>query len=138
MGSSLRYMLLETSDVLLVTLYYLVFGFLASLAVNHVLEVLDEKETKYEVFSTARLGFEIMLHVLVLALVFYFLRIFIRAIPFPLDGRRGYKHEALYEIDGGIVLVIVILFFQRRLIQKVGIFQNRVREVLGYGDVADS
>jgi hypothetical protein len=77
-------------------------------------------------------------HVLVLALVFYFLRLLIRRIPFPWDGRRGYDHNALYEIDGGIVLVVVILFFQRRLIEKVGIFQNKVREFLGYDDVPDS
>ena len=134
----MKHFLLESTDVLLVTLYYLVFGFLASLGVNHVLEVIDEAEDKYEQFSTARLGFEITLHVIVLALVFFFLRLFIRSIPFPWDGQRGYNHSSLYEIDGGIVLVVVILFFQRRLIEKVGIFQNRVREALGYNDVPDS
>lgn len=130
--------LLEATDVLLVTIYYLVFGFLASLAINHVLEVLDASEDKDEKRSTLRLGLEITAHILVLALIFYFLRILIRGIPFPWDGRRGYNHAALYEIDGGIVLVIVILFFQRRLIEKVGTFQNRVRELLGYSDVPDA
>lgn len=130
--------MIETADVLLVTVYYLVFGFVAGLGINHVLEVLDALETKYETYSTARLGLEITLHVLLLALVFYFLRILIRAIPFPWDGRRGYNHSTLYEIDGGIVLIVVILFFQRRLIEKVGVFQNKVREYLGYNDVPDS
>jgi hypothetical protein len=134
----MKHLLLESTDVVLVTVYYLVFGFLASLAINHVLEVLDDQESKDENRSTARLGLEIMIHVLVLALVFYFLRVLIRAIPFPWDGRRGYDHSSLYEIDGGIVLVVVILFFQRRLIEKVGTFQNRVRELLGYDDVADA
>jgi len=133
-----RHLLLETTDVVLVSVYYLVFGFIASLGVNHVLEMLDKAEEKYEKYSTARLGFEIGLHVLVLAVIFYFLRVLIRHIPFPWDGQRGYNHSALYEIDGGIVLVVVILFFQRRLIEKVGAFQNRVREALGYGDVPDS
>jgi hypothetical protein len=130
--------LLEATDVLLVTVYYLIFGFLLSLAINHVLEFLDKEETKYETYSTVRLGLEITLHICVLALVFYFLRLLIRTIPFPWDGRRGYDHSSLYEIDGGIVLVIVILFFQRQLIEKVGVFQNRVREALGYDDVADT
>ena len=134
----MKHLLLESTDVVLVTVYYLVFGFAASLAINHVLEVLDDQESKDENRSTARLGLEITAHVLVLALVFYFLRVLIRAIPFPWDGRRGYDHSALYEIDGGIVLVVVILFFQRRLIEKVATFQNRVREILGYDDVADS
>lgn len=132
------HILLEATDVLLVTIYYLIFGFITSLALNHLLEILDAQETKYENFSTARLGLEITLHVCVLALVFYFLRVLIRAIPFPWDGRRGYDHSALYEIDGGIVLVIVILFFQRQLIEKVGVFQNRLRAALGYEAVADS
>lgn len=134
----MKHLLLESTDVLLVTFYYLFFGFLASLGLNHILEKLDEAEDKYAKFSTARLGIEITLHVLVLALVFYFLRIFIRRIPFPMDGARGYNHSALYEIDGGIVLVVVVLFFQRRLLTKVGVFQNRLREALGYGDVPDS
>jgi hypothetical protein len=134
----MRHFALESVDVLLVTVYYLVFGFLASLAINHVLEVLDAAEDKYEKRSTTLLGLEITVHVLVLALVFYFLRIVIRNIPFPWDGQRGYNHSALYEIDGGIVLVVVILFFQRRLIEKVGVFQNRVRVALGYNSVPDS
>jgi hypothetical protein len=100
--------------------------------------VLDDQENKDEARSTLRLGIEITAHVIILALVFYFLRVLIRAIPFPWDGRRGYNHSALYEIDGGIVLVVVILFFQRRLIEKVGTFQNRVRELLGYDDVPDA
>jgi hypothetical protein len=130
-----NHILLEAIDVLLVTIYYLIFGFITSLALNHLLEVLDAQETKYENFLTSRLGLEIMIHVCVLALVFYFLRVLIRAVPFPLDGRRGYDHNALYEIDGGIVLVIVILFFQRQLIEKVGVFQNRLRAALGYDAV---
>ena len=134
----MRHLLLETVDVLFVTVYYLVFGFLASLAINHVLEKIDAAEDKFEQKSTALLGLEITVHVLVLALVFYGLRILIRAIPFPWDGARGYDHSALYEIDGGIVLVVVILFFQRRLIERVGVFQNKVRVALGYGAVADS
>lgn len=134
----MTHFLLESTDVLLVTFYYLVFGFLASLAINHVLEVLDARESKDEERSTLLLGVEITTHVLILALVFYFLRVLIRGIPFPWDGHRGYNHSALYEIDGGIVLVVVILFFQRRLIEKVGVFQNKVREYLGYDDVPDS
>jgi hypothetical protein len=134
----MRHLALESVDVLLVTVYYLVFGFLASLAINHVLEKIDSAENKFEQRSTALLGLEITAHVLVLAVVFYFLRILIRAIPFPWDGQRGYNHSALYEIDGGIVLVVVILFFQRRLIERVGVFQNRVRTALGYTIVPDS
>jgi hypothetical protein len=129
--------LLEGTDVILVTVYYLVFGFLASLVVNHVIELFDEDMDKYQSFPTWRLGLEVGAHVVVLSVVFYLLRLLIRHIPFPWDGRRGYDHSALYEIDGGIVLVVVILFFQRRLVEKVGIFQNRIREALGYNDVPD-
>ena len=110
------------------------FGFAASLAINHVIEIFDE-DADLTVLSTLRLGVEIAAHSIVLAIMFYFLRDFIRLIPFPYDGMRNYNHASLYE--GGIVLVIVILFFQRKLIEKVGIFQNRLRELLGYNDVSD-
>jgi hypothetical protein len=134
----MRHALIESVDVVLVTLYYLIFGFIASLLVDRVLTTLDAAEDASETRSTFRLGADITLHTLVLAMVFYFLRQLIRAIPFPWDGNRGYDHSTLYEIDGGIVLIVVILFFQRRLIEKVGAFQNRVREFLGYAGVADS
>jgi len=133
----LSYYAVEVFDVVLVTIYYLVFGFTASLAINHVIEVFDEDAGKYQKFSTLRLGVEIAAHAIVLAVVFYFLRNLIRLIPFPYDGLRNYDHSSLYEIDGGIVLVIVILFFQRQLIEKVGVFQNRMRELLGFNDVPD-
>ena len=123
--AGLNYYALEVVDVVFVTIYYLVFGFTASLLINRVIEIFDEDAGKYEKFSTLRLGIEITVHGIVLAVVFYFLRNFIRLIPFPWDGIRNYDHSSLYEIDGGIVLVIVILFFQRQLIEKVGIFQNR-------------
>ncbi len=135
--SGFTYYAVEVFDVVLVTIYYLVFGFAASLAINHVIEIFDEDAGKYQKFSTLRLGTEIAAHSVVLAIVFYFLRNFIRLIPFPYDGLRNYNHSSLYEVDGGIVLVIVILFFQRQLIEKVGVFQNRLRELLGYGDVPD-
>ena len=135
--TGLDYYAVEVLDVVLVTIYYLVFGFAASLGINHVIEIFDEDAGKYSQFSTLRLGLEIAAHAIVLAIVFYFLRSVVRLIPFPFDGIRNYDHSSLYEIDGGIVLVIVILFFQRQLIEKVGIFQNRLRELLGYGDVPD-
>ena len=131
------YIAVEILDVVLVTIYYLVFGFAASIAINHVIEIFDEDAGKYQQFSTLRLGGEIAAHAVVLAIVFYALRKIVRYIPFPCDGMRSYNPSSLYEIDGGIVLVIVILFFQRQLIEKVGVFQNRLRELLGYGDVPD-
>ena len=136
-ASGLGYYAVELLDVVLVTIYYLVLGFAASLGINRVIEIFDEDAGEYSKFSTLRLGVEITLHAIVLAIVFYFLRKFIRLIPFPFDGARNYNHSSLYEIDGGIVLVIVILFFQRQLIEKVGIFQNRLRELLGLNDVSD-
>lgn len=134
----LRYHGIELLDVGAVTIYYLIFGFAASLALDHLLNNISDKEEKYESYSTARLGIEITIHIVLLSLVFYGLRLFIRKIPFPFDGRANYNHSALYEIDGGVVLVFVILFFQRQLIEKVGVFQNRIREALGLRDVSVS
>ena len=123
--------LLETADVLLVTVYYLVFGFLISLLVNRVLDYFDDNQ--YNERSTLRLGVEIFAHILFLSVVFYFLRNFIKILPSPWR----FNNTSLYEIDGGIVLVFVILFFQRLLIEKVGVFQNRLRQDLGFSVVAD-
>ncbi len=118
------------TDLTFVTAYYLVIGFIVSLVLNHVIEILDTRN--YKDLPTWQLGLEITAHTLVLSIAFYIIRNIVRRIPYPFDGAGGYKHELLYELDGGIVFSFLILFFQRNLIEKISIFQNRIRTMLGY------
>ncbi len=118
------------TDLTFVTMYYLTIGFVVSLLLNHVLEVLDTRN--YKEMPTWQLGAEIAAHTVVLSIAFYVIRNIVRRIPYPFDGAGGYQHELLYELDGGIVFSFLILFFQRNLIEKISIFQNHVRNALGY------
>jgi hypothetical protein len=121
------------TDLTFVTMYYLVIGFVVSLVLNHVIEILDTRN--YKDLPTWQLGLEIAAHTLVLSIAFYVIRNVVRRIPYPFDGAGGYQHQMLYELDGGIVFSFLILFFQRNLIEKISIFQNRVRTALGYTEV---
>jgi len=121
------------TDLTFVTAYYLVIGFIVSLLLNHVIEVLDTRS--YKNMPTWQLGLEIATHTVVLSIAFYIIRNIVRRIPYPFDGAGGYQHQMLYELDGGIVFSFLILFFQRNLIEKISIFQNRVRTALGYTTV---
>jgi hypothetical protein len=118
------------TDLTFVTTYYLVIGFVVSLLLNHLIELLDTRNFKD--LPTWQLGLEIAAHTVVLSIAFYVIRNVVRRIPYPFDGTGGYQHELLYEIDGGIVFSFLVLFFQRNLTEKISIFQNRVRNALGY------
>jgi len=118
------------TDLTFVTTYYLVIGFVVSLLLNHIIETLDTRNFKD--LPTWQLGLEITAHTLVLSIAFYMIRNIVRCIPYPFEGAAGYKHELLYELDGGIVFSFLVLFFQRNLIEKISIFQNRVRTAIGY------
>jgi len=43
-----------------------------------------------------------------------------------LDGVAGFQHTRLKELDGGEVMALVLILFQRNLIDKVFYFVNRL------------
>jgi hypothetical protein len=64
-----------------------------------------------------------------LGIIAYVLRNLVKLIPFPLDGVAGFHHERLKELDGGEVMALVLILFQRNLIDKVLYFVKRVLEI---------
>jgi len=54
------------------------------------------------------------------------LRNLVNLIPFPLNGVAGFDHSRLKELEGGEVLAVVLILFQRNLVDKVTYFVNKV------------
>ena len=111
-------------DIGMVTMYYFIIGIAVSWATDSWLGKFDDAH--FDKISTVRLFFEIVLHIFIIGVIAYLIRNLIEYIPFPLDGVGGFEHRRLKEIEGGIILPFVLIFFQKNLNDKVAYFKRRV------------
>ncbi len=122
-----EFLLAKVLDIGLVTVYYFFFGILIALGIDRVLGKF--KEENYKDVNTLRLAGEICIHLFALGILAYALRNLIGFIPFPLEGFGGFHHKQLKEIDGGIIISFVLIFFQSNLNDKIAYFNNRMRSL---------
>jgi hypothetical protein len=122
-----EFLLAKVLDIGLVTVYYFFFGILIALGIDRVLGKF--KEENYKDVNTLRLAGEICIHLFALGILAYALRNLIGFIPFPLEGFGGFHHKQLKEIDGGIIISFVLIFFQSNLNDKITYFNNRMRSL---------
>lgn len=95
-----------------------------SLGVNAMMQETDEKELQQ--MSTVRLLAEIMITFGVLGLGFYVIRVFVKNIPFPLEGAFGYTHSRLKEATGGVIIAYIIFTYQTKLNAKLIELKKRI------------
>jgi hypothetical protein len=111
-------------DIGLVTVYFFTLGLLFAKLFDAAYG--DFEKEKYEKHPTALLFAEIVLHLFLIGVVAYLLRNLVQLIPYPLEGMGGFRHERLKELEGGHVLSIVMIFFQKNLLDKLKYFAKRV------------
>jgi len=111
-------------DIGLVTVYFFVLGLAAAKGFDYVMGDFDEEE--YKNTPTWQLFLQIILQLFALGVIAYVLRNVVKLIPYPLNGVAGFDHLRLKELDGGEVMALVLILFQRNLIDKVLFFVNRV------------
>jgi hypothetical protein len=111
-------------DIGLVTIYFFVLGLAAAKGFDAVMG--EFHEDNFKDVPIWRLFLEIIAQLFALGIIAYVLRNLVRLIPFPLDGVAGFHHQRLKELDGGEVMALVLILFQRNLIDKVLYFVKRV------------
>jgi hypothetical protein len=114
----------KITDIGLVTIYYFLTGVVLAGIVDRTIGKFDE--TQYKGVSTLQLTLEIGAHLILLSILAYVMRNLIGMIPFPLEGFGGFRHAQLKEIDGGIMLSFILVFFQSNLTDKIDYFNRRV------------
>ena len=114
-------------DIGFVTTYFFIFGLAAAKAFDAVIGEFDEEN--FNKVPTWRLFLEIIVQLFFLGIVAYILRNLVKLIPYPLDGVAGFHHERLKELDGGEGMALVLILFQRNLIDKVLYFVKRVLSI---------
>ena len=114
-------------DIGLVTIYFFVLGLAAAKGFDAIMG--EFKEENFDKVPIWRLFLEIVTQLFALGIIAYILRNLVKLIPFPLDGVAGFHHNRLKELDGGEVMALVLILFQRNLIDKVLYFVKRVLEI---------
>jgi hypothetical protein len=118
------FLIAKLLDIGLVTVYYFFIGFVLSALID---DALGEFNTdNYKNTSTLWIVLEIIVHLFSLGILSYVMRNLIERIPYPLEGYGGFHHIRLKEIQGGIVLSFVLLFFQKNLNDKILYLKKRV------------
>lgn len=114
-------------DIGLVTIYFFVLGLAAAKGFDAIMG--EFKEENFDKVPIWRLFLEIVLQLFALGIIAYVLRNIVKLIPFPFDGVAGFHHNRLKELDGGEVMALVLILFQRNLIDKVLYFVKRVLSI---------
>ena len=101
---------LKLIDIALVAMYYFTFSLIFITMLNKFFEVIFRKE-KYpiEKTSTLTLFIQTLIEIGILAIVSFYLRHFVRSIPFIFDGKYGYHHTQTKEINGGVIITFALM-----------------------------
>jgi hypothetical protein len=111
-------------DIGLTTIYFFVVGIMAAKGFDNVFGEINHED--YRQKPIWLLFLDIIVHLFVLGVVAYALRNIVQMIPYPLNGVAGYDHFRLKELEGGEVMALVLILFQKNLHAKVLYFVNRV------------
>ena len=117
------FLAVKIADIGLVTMYYFVFGILFAKLFDGFYGKFRKDE--YDGKNGVIIFFEIIIHLFLIGLVAYGLRNVVQVIPYPLDGVAGFQHRRLKELDGGYVLAVVLVLFQKNLLHKISYFSKR-------------
>jgi len=119
-----EFLVAKLLDIGLVTVYYFLIGIALSSLIDNVLGEFNAEN--YKESSSLWIAVEIIVHLFGLGILSYVMRNLIERIPYPLEGYGGFHHIRLKEIQGGIVLSFVLLFFQKNLNDKIFYLKKRV------------
>lgn len=114
-------------DIGYVTFWFFAFGLVFAKGFDLLYGKFDE--LKYKNQPKWKLFLEIILHVFAIGVVAYILRNIVELIPFPLDGVAGFRHSLLKELEGGHILTVVLILFQKNLEEKVKYFGGTVLNI---------
>ena len=105
-----------TIDCLVITIYYSLGGLVMSYFMEKFFVDVNYHKYDTEIRNIVLLTLDILLSIFVINLFALILRLCIDYIPFPFSKRL--KKRTTFLIDGGIVLSVSILLFQKKFAQK--------------------
>jgi hypothetical protein len=103
----------KTLGVAWVGVICFVFAFFVSRFIDNFTPKLDKTKPKWMTFLEVCIQFGIV------GAIVYWSRVFIKNIPFPMEGWYGYEHSALGELRSLPLMVFIFMFFQVKTQEKM-------------------
>jgi hypothetical protein len=103
----------KTLGVAWVGVLCFVFAFMVSRFIDNFTPKLDKSKPKWHTFLEVCLQFGIV------GAIVYWSRVFIKNVPFPLDGVSGYTHLELGDLKSLPLMVFIFMFFQVKTQEKM-------------------
>ena len=107
----------------MITVYYFLGGLMMSYFMERFFVDIDYHKHDTSLKSTTVLLLDIVLSIFVINMFALILRIFIRRMPFPFSML--IKNKVAFLIDGGIVLSVSILLFQKKFDDKCKLLSKK-------------
>ena len=124
MNQDLVRRVIKMADVSLTGVYFLAGAMVISTVTNMIFG--DYVSRKYNSMSIVELSFNVAAHSAAVVMAAYLLRNLIEMIPFPLDGKAGYVHGRIKELQGGVILMLALTATQQSLIDKIRLLYQRM------------
>ena len=108
--NSFMLMNIKILDIGALGVYYFLGSIIFVTVFNNFFRMLYETDkNKIKDVSTSTLLIQTCIQSSVILIVSFYLRHFVRNIPFPFEGMYNYKHSMTKEINGGIVLSFAMI-----------------------------
>jgi hypothetical protein len=117
----LGFYIVKILSIFFVSLLYFIFGTGLSVFLEKIISKEDPKKKSF-----LMLVLEIGCIFGIIAVLFYFMRIGIKQVPFFLDGMYGFKYSILKELSGGIIITYILFTTQTQLKQKLEELNRRI------------
>lgn len=101
----------KITSIFIISIIYFIIGSITSILLN---DLLPEEGNIHEL-PTWYLIIIISTIFGVIGVLYYFIRVFIKNIPFFLDGMYGFKYSLLKELSGGIIIAFVMYNYLDKL-----------------------
>lgn len=111
MSSTVGFYTVKIAAIFIMAIIYFIAGSIMSIGLD---EIMPEKKD-LEAMPTYLIFLKICGVFGIIAVLYYFLRVQIKTMPFFLDGVYGFKYHMLKEASGGIIIAYIMYSYQDRL-----------------------
>ena len=118
----LGFYFVKSFSIFLTSIYYFISGSSMSIVLNKIIP----EDTDLKNKNTLQLILEVMVIFGLIGLGFYFIRVFVKNIPNPLEGLFSFQSSRLKEATGGVIIAYIIFTYQPKLQQKLSEIKKRL------------
>jgi len=122
MDNKFGFYIVKISAIFIMAILYFIVGSVMSITLDSTLP--DKKDL--ESIPTYIIFLKICGIFGAIAVLYYFLRLQIKNMPFLLDGLYGFKYNMLKEASGGIIIGYIMYSYQGRLVDMLRELRTRL------------